>query len=221
MNHDDDSEPSTTFQDRLLDVVEGRRSIDDREIRAAMAADPRFAAHVQGALDVTGALARLRAAEAEALAAPAGPLDAVAVAAARAGLGLPPRAALVGARRWPRFVLALAASLVLGAVLWNAIGQPKAPEVPTHLGGTPAVAVTFAGGDLVLAPPLQDGQHYEIEFLVGGKKVDQTTVRRTDRLPLPDLSRYGAGVQVRARWMQGDQELAPSVTVSLPPRTGR
>jgi hypothetical protein len=72
---------------------------------------------------VRGALARLRTAEAEALAAPAGPLDAVAVAAARAGLGLSPRATLGGARRWPRFVLALAASLL--SIHGEAADQPR------------------------------------------------------------------------------------------------
>lgn len=221
MSEADDWEPSALQRDLLLDVVEQRRTRDDPEVRAAMAAEPRFAPCLEEALRVIAALERLQRDERDALAAPPGPLDALAVATARARLGLPPKgAATRSMRRWPWLVLALAACLTLGVLLWHGLGSSE-PEVPIHLGGTPAVQLTFEGDGLRFAPAPEPGQYYRIEFESGGRTLPSLVVRRSDRLSGEDLRRHGDEVRVRAVLMQGDEVLARSEFAPVPPGTGR
>lgn len=216
MNHDDEMEPTGVFRERLLDVVEGRKSLNDAEIQAAMAADPRFQAHVLGAMDVTRALAALRAAEAEALAAPPTPLEAVAIAAARAGLGLASgQAAQDRPRRWSWLALALAAGILIGALLWRTDGGTVPSNSPTHLGGSLSLSFDEAAGELQL-PPLAAGHYYRIRFLAAGKAVGGELTWRTTRLALPSLRGYPAPVVVDVELMQSGDPIGDRAEVAVP-----
>lgn len=221
MSEAGDWEPSASQRELLLDIVEQRRRRDDPEVRAAMAAEPRFASRLEEALHVVAALERLHRDERAALAAPPGPLDALAVATARARLGLPAKSAPTRlTRRWPWLVLALAAGLMLGVLLWRGLGSSE-PDVPIHLGGTPAVQLKFEGDGLRFAPAPEPGQYYRIEFESGERTLPPLVVRRSDRISGEDLRKHGEGVRVRAVLMQGDEELARSEFASVPPRAGR
>ena len=219
-NNGDDWEPSAALREQLLDVLEGRLSLEDPGVQAAMQGEPRFAAHLQAAVEVAGLLDDLHAAERRALTAPHDAMAAVAVAAARAQMGLPPKSAGLWRRPW--LVLALAAGLTLAALLWRGFGPaPEPSQGPIHLGGTQPVQLLFEGDALRLAPAPEPGQYYRIDFRLGDKVLTPLILRRSDRLPASELRQHGDGAQVRATLLQGDEELACSEFVPLPPNSGR
>jgi hypothetical protein len=216
MNPGDEWEPSAVLRDLLLDVLEGRASLESPAIRAAMQGEPRFAAFVHSALEVAKDLDDLHAAERRALAAPNDPLEAFAVEVAHSQQRRSPSAI----RRWG--VLAIAACLALAALLWSGLGPPAAvPVAPSHLGGTPPVQVVFESGTLRFSPSPEPGQHYRIELRLGDRVLPPLTLRRSDRLPVAELGQHGDDVQVRAKLMQGDEELRSSEFLPLKTITGR
>lgn len=219
MNPGYEWEPSAALRDLLLDVIEGRSSLESPAIRAAMQGEPRFAAFVHAALEVAKELDDLHAAERRALAAPNDPLEAFAVKSAHSQQRRLP-SARSAIRRWG--VLAMIACLALAALLWSGLGPPAAvPVAPSHLGGTPPVRVVFESGTLRFSPSPEPGQYYRIELRLGDRVLPPLTLRRSDRLPVAELGQHGDDVQVRAKLMQGDEELLSSEFLPLKTITGR
>jgi len=219
MSPGDEWKPSAELRDLLLEVLEGRLSLQSPVVQTAMRGEPRFAASVQEALEVAKALEDLHAAERRALAAPSDPLEEVAVATARSQHREPPTSR---AAHWPWVVLVLAAGLALATLLWGAGGSaPSPPEVPVHLGGAGSVRLAFESGELRLAPAPEPGQHYRIELRLDDKVLAPLILRRSDRLSVEELRKHGDDVWVRATLLQGDEELASSEFASLKMIMGR
>lgn len=126
-----------------------------------------------------------------------GPLDAVAVAAAREHFGLDRRRRR---HRWPMLASGVAASLLAGLFLWPRPGATA--DQPTHLGESLVLRFHVAAGELEL-PPLAEGYFYRVEFLAGGQVVAAERRLRHPRLRLPPLAAYPGPVRVRALLLQG------------------